>query len=146
MRTIFIISMLSLFVFCSTGLAELVDNGDGTLTDTKTGLMWQKAEAGTMTWKEAIEYSDSLVLAGHSDWRLPDPGELQSLFDSISDKSGINKTAFPDISWAYWSSTSYVDNPDYAITVSFGTTGGGGVIYQGDKRYKQAMRAVRGGQ
>ena len=66
------ISMLSLFVFCSTGYAELVDNGDGTVTDTKTGLMWQKAETGTMTWKAALAYSDTLVLVGYSDWRLPD--------------------------------------------------------------------------
>jgi len=67
MRKIFLISMLSLFVFCSTGYAELIDNGDGTVTDTKTGLMWQKAEAGTKPWEAALAYCETLGLAGHSD-------------------------------------------------------------------------------
>ena len=32
----------------SVAQADLVDNGDGTISDTDTGLMWQKAEAGVM--------------------------------------------------------------------------------------------------
>lgn len=71
MKKIFLISILSLFIFCPAGYAELVDNGDGTVTDTKTGLMWQKADAGTMNWETAIAYCKKLMLAGHSDWRLP---------------------------------------------------------------------------
>lgn len=143
MRKIFLISMLSLFVFCSTGYAELLDNGDGTVTDTKTGLMWQKAEAGTMTWKSAIEYSNALVLAGYSDWRMPDRSELNSLFDSIYDNLSINKTVFPDaMSSGYWSSDAYADNTDYAWAVHLWD----GDNYAVDKNIPRDTRTVRGGQ
>ena len=143
MRKTFLISMLSLFVFCSTGYAEMVDNGDGTVTDTKIGLMWQKAAAGTKTWEAALAYCETLVLAGHSDWRLPDQSELQSLFDSTYDNPSINRTAFPnDTSSLYWSSTTDADNADYAWTVYFLD----GSAYSNDKHTKKDVRAVRGGQ
>ena len=61
MRKILLISMLSLFVFCSTGYAEMVDNDDGTVTDTKTGLLWQKAETG--------QNARSLKVSPSSVWR-----------------------------------------------------------------------------
>ncbi len=150
MRKIFLITILSLFVCCSTGYAELVDNSDGTVTDTKTGLMWQKAEAGIMTWKAALAYSDTLVLAGFSDWRLPDLKELQSLADSILDNPSIYRTAFPDTtSNNYWSSTTNEDATDYAWAV-FCKDGEvyakPGEVYPGDKLNGQGVRAVRGGQ
>lgn len=47
------------------------DNGDGTVTDQVTGLMWQKADGGEMTWEQAREYAGKLRLGGHQDWRLP---------------------------------------------------------------------------
>ncbi len=141
MRKIFLISMLNLFVFCSTGYAELIDNGDGTVTDTKTGLMWQKAEAGTKPWEAALAYCETLGLAGHSDWRLPDRSELQSLFDSIYNNPSINKTAFFDaMSSAYWSSNTYADNTGYAWAVYFGD----GDDYAADKHIGRDVRAVRG--
>ncbi|WP_299982112.1 DUF1566 domain-containing protein [Desulfobacula sp.] len=140
MRKIFLIIILSLFVFCSTGYAELIDNGDGTVTDTKTGLMWQKAVAGTKTWEAALAYCETLGLAGHSDWRLPNRSELKSLFDSIYDNPSINKTVFPDaMSSGYWSSDAYADNTDYAWAVYFGD----GDNYAIDKHNSRDMRAVR---
>jgi len=150
MRKIFLIFMLSLFVFCSTGYAELIDNGDGTVTDTKTGLMWQKVEGGIKTWKEALAYCDTLVLAGHSYWRLPALNELQSIDDSIRDNPSIYRTAFPDdTSSNYWSSTTKDDATDYAWTM-FCKTGEVyakfGEIYTTDKNNGQGVRAVRGGQ
>jgi hypothetical protein len=61
--------------------AELVDNNDGTITDTDTGLMWlQDAnyaktsgydDDGLMNWFEAKIWADNLVYAGYDDWRLP---------------------------------------------------------------------------
>ena len=149
MRNFFLISILSLFIFCSTGYAEMVDNGDGTVTDTKTGLMWQKAEAGTKTWKEAIAYCESLVLAGHSDWRLPDLNELQSIVDSIGDNPSIYRTAFPDTtSYTFWSSTTKDGATDHALVMllkggeSYGEFGD---VSPGDKHNGQGVRAVRGG-
>jgi hypothetical protein len=61
--------------------AILLDNGDGTVTDTSTGLMWlQDANYaktsgydpdGRMTWNKAMAWADALVYAGYDDWRLP---------------------------------------------------------------------------
>ncbi|MEM7828109.1 MAG: DUF1566 domain-containing protein, partial [Candidatus Aenigmatarchaeota archaeon] len=87
----------------------LVDNGDGTVTDVSTGLMWQKAESPPgQTWESAISYCEELSLAGFSDWRLPNIKELASLGDSQDNM--IYMSAFsPDScsgSGAYWSSTS----------------------------------------
>ena len=42
------------------------DNGDGTVTDNVTGLMWQQADGGEMTWENAVAYADSLTLGGHA--------------------------------------------------------------------------------
>jgi hypothetical protein len=58
------------------------DNGDGTVTDTCTGLMWQEADDGnTRTWCNALDYCENLPLAGFNNWRLPNLRELQSIID-----------------------------------------------------------------
>lgn len=45
-----------------------VDNGDGTISDYATGLMWQQADnANLYSWKDALAYADTLTLAGYSD-------------------------------------------------------------------------------
>ena len=46
-------------------------NGDGTVTDTVTGLMWQQTDGGEMTVEAAETYCASLMLGGYDDWRLP---------------------------------------------------------------------------
>lgn len=57
---------------------RFVDNGDGTVTDTKRKLMWQQGDNGReVTFGEAQEYCRTLRLAGHGDWRLPDPTEAE---------------------------------------------------------------------
>jgi hypothetical protein len=57
-----------------------VDNGNGTVTDTSTGLTWQQATApGAYTWKEALAYCENLTLGDRSDWRLPTLKELRSI-------------------------------------------------------------------
>ena len=61
--------------------SRLVDNGDGTVTDVTTGLMWQKKPGPLMTWEQALTHSRSLKIAGYNDWRLPNPHELQTLVD-----------------------------------------------------------------
>ncbi|MBU1914685.1 MAG: DUF1566 domain-containing protein, partial [Candidatus Thermoplasmatota archaeon] len=51
---------------------RFIDNKDGTVTDTRTGLMWEKETApDTYTWEEALRYCEELRLAGHEDWSLP---------------------------------------------------------------------------
>ncbi len=57
------------------------DNGDGTVTDLVTGLMWQQGYSGKMTYSEAVALADSFELASYTDWRLPTIKELYSLID-----------------------------------------------------------------
>ncbi len=56
-----------------------VSNGDGTVTDLNTGLMWQQDPGNKVTYAEAEAGADSLGLGGYSDWRLPTIKELYSL-------------------------------------------------------------------
>lgn len=56
------------------------DNGDGTITDDNTGLMWQQTpSSGSYYWQEAVDYCDSLELSGYDDWRIPSLKELFSI-------------------------------------------------------------------
>jgi hypothetical protein len=70
------------------------DNGDGTVSDLNTGLMWQKTPGSKMTYQQAVANASSFRLAGYSDWRLPTITELYSLilFSGI-DVSGFASSA-----------------------------------------------------
>ena len=73
------------------------DGGDGTVTDTATGLAWMQGDSGhrrfaahlgrnhykdgRMDWPEALRFCENLAFAGGDDWRLPNAKELQSLVD-----------------------------------------------------------------
>ena len=125
--------------------STLVDNGDGTVTDTTTGLMWQQAEADAMTWEAALTYCENLRLAGYNDWRLPNVNELQSIIDYDAYDPAIDTTYFPGaMPNAYWSSTTYEGNADsdnYSWNVSFSS---GDLITQtSDKSNSAYVRAVR---
>ncbi|MCC6696143.1 MAG: DUF1566 domain-containing protein [Candidatus Hydrogenedentes bacterium] len=64
------------------GRNHFVDNGDGTVSDHATGLMWTKADSGVgMDWEHALAYAENLEFAGYSNWRLPNAKELQSIVD-----------------------------------------------------------------
>lgn len=61
-------------------LAEFTSNGDGTVSDESSELMWQSADDGVQRdGLEALLYCEKLNLAGHKDWRLPTAKELTSL-------------------------------------------------------------------
>ena len=78
-------------------LESYTDNGDGTVTDNVTGLMWQQTvPTGTYTWAQAVAYCPTLTLADHSDWRLPSRIELVSIVDlGVTSGPMINSTYFP---------------------------------------------------
>ncbi len=63
--------------------AAYQDNGDGTVTDLNTGLMWVQAPDYSQRWTfdECLAYADSMTVGGYSDWRLPTIKELYSLTD-----------------------------------------------------------------
>lgn len=56
-------------------------NGDGTVTDLNTGLMWAQDPGAKVTYPEAQANADTFSLAGYDDWRLPSIKELYSLID-----------------------------------------------------------------
>ncbi|MBI3677406.1 MAG: PEGA domain-containing protein [Proteobacteria bacterium] len=88
------------------------DNNDGTVTDNKTGLMWQKDDDGQKReWDDSINYCRGLSLGGQRGWRLPDKDELVSLWNNAGSKQNIRDTYFPGMKRSYyWSSTSYALN------------------------------------
>ncbi|MBN1199098.1 MAG: DUF1566 domain-containing protein [Bacteroidales bacterium] len=64
------------------GLNDFKDNGNGTISDNATGLMWTQDDVGNgMTWEEALSYAENAGVAGYDDWRLPNAKELQSIVD-----------------------------------------------------------------
>jgi hypothetical protein len=127
----------------SIATGSYTDNGDGTVTDTSTGLRWQQAGSSNTPWEQALAYCEGLNLGGYTDWRLPTSKELQSLVDYNRYNPAINTTYFPNTaaSW-YWSSTTYVSHTHGAWPVYFDD----GSVTNGNKYYAGYVRAVRGGQ
>jgi hypothetical protein len=120
--------------------AELVDNGDGTVTDTGTGLMWQQDTSGPMSWAEAMAYCRRLVLAGYDDWRLPNLYELRSIVNGDYRDPAINTAFFPDTrSDRYWSSDTSELHSNEARHIDFAR----GHDYEGFKSQRYFVRAVR---
>lgn len=70
-------------------LARFKDNGDGTVTDTQTGLMWAAKDNGRdIDWADARVYCMDYSGGGHTDWRMPTQYELAGLYDR--EESGPN--------------------------------------------------------
>jgi|GEM_PF-3372936 len=76
----------------SNSYGHFIDNGDGTVTDTTTGLMWTKSDSRAMagpnslglTWEAAMDWVRRLNMGGHRDWRMPTIRELQTIYDPNS--------------------------------------------------------------
>ena len=110
------------------GVNDFVDNGDGTVTDRATGLMWSRADSGTgMNWQEALAWvqaKNAEKHLGHDDWRLADrqgaaehrrlhaalptrpdlpPSTRSSTATAITNEGGARDWPF------YWSSTTFID-------------------------------------
>jgi hypothetical protein len=145
------------------------DNGDGTITDNNTGLMWEKQSAdgtihdkeNTYTWDDAFAIhiaglNAGAGFAGHTDWRLPNGKELQSIVNyenvdpALSPVFNTGCVASCTVltcsctrlnTW-FWSSTTYEGQPTRAWFVDSND----GIVYNVDKAGSLYVRAVRGGQ
>ena len=119
------------------------DNGDGTISDRATGLMWQKSGSpNQMLYKNAPAYIEKLNregFAGHSDWRLPTVDELKSLLtpkemngdlyiDPIFDKTQR---------WCWTSDNRASDGAWYVYFVN------GYVYWYDDNGYVRAVRSLQ---
>jgi len=96
---------------------NFTNNLDGTITDSNSSLEWQSVgPVEGLTWQEAINACDQLILAGHSDWRLPHIKEIVSSAVFQRGSEPLNNLFFPDTTLDngfgkyYWSST-----PSYTV-------------------------------
>jgi len=149
------------------GLNDLGDNGDGTVTDAATGLMWTQGDSGHygageladggLNWEQALAFCQGLSSAGHDDWRLPNAKELQSLVDYDRAPATTGTAAIDPIFAStqivgedgeadfpfYWSSTTHADSAGgggWAAYVAFGTAFG----YMPDPRGGSTLMDVHG--
>jgi hypothetical protein len=111
---------------------DYTDNGDGTITDNITGLVWQQVPSSiSYSWEDAQTYCEDLSLAEEDDWRTPNLKELFSISDFTTGWPYINTDYFgltdsPDLKQQYWSSnyyeigTTHEDMPS-AMGVNHGT-------------------------
>lgn len=119
------------------GVNNFSDNGDSTITDNATGLMWTKYDSQTgMGWEDALTWvqtKNNENYLGHNDWRLPHTKELQSIVDYTRSLDATSSAAIDpifsctaitneggntDYPW-YWTCTTHLDNM-YAVYVTFG--------------------------
>jgi hypothetical protein len=141
---------------------SFTSSGDGlTVTDNRTGLVWQKCGAGQSgsscatgsltqyTWNDALNYCNNLSLSNQTDWRIPSAKEFESLTDETKYNPSID-SAFPHTNSTFysvywWSSTTSASSTNSAWYVAFG---GGSVISTGSKDSLSNLnvRCVRGGQ
>ncbi len=148
------------------GSLSFLDNGDGTITDNNTGLMWEKKSAdgsihdwrNLYTWGAAFspfiaQLNTPPCFAGHCDWRLPNYKELVSILNlqrvspSVSPAFTTNcvvactvTTCSCTQSNGYWSSTTYQNAPSAAWFMNF-FNGLPGAIDKSSSFYVRAVRA-----
>lgn len=137
---------------------RFTDNGDGTVTDNLTGLMWLKNGniSGLVTWQAALErvsdlnanpdsYAHIGYTGSYSDWALPNVNELLSLANAevLNSATWLNEKGFIDVQsgalGTYWSSTTASDSTDIAWVVDLG----GGLLGANLKEWTYCAWPVR---
>jgi hypothetical protein len=101
--------------------ARYQSQAGGVVSDTATGLTWQKDvdDAGGKSWTDAKTYCANLSLSGGG-WRLPAFGELLSIVDETKFNPTIDPAAFPNtVASTFWTSSLHVDNSNYAWIIDF---------------------------
>jgi hypothetical protein len=102
-------------------------NGDATVTDGVTSLMWQEVSpSSAYAWADAQAYCTGIMLGGHVDWRLPSRIELFSIVDYSHNLPALDPAGFPgEPPTEVWSSTLLSGSPPSARTIFFaaGDTG-----------------------
>jgi len=154
MKGICLLFAILLLVIFANAEAALIDNDDGTITDTDTGLMWlQNANIeGAMTWDNAVIWANSFVFANYDDWRLPtsadncfgkhcDESEMGHLFyvEEVTSHSHGSDPFFNVMPYMYWSADEYASNPAKAWRFNF-KHGSQGVSNKTLTRYVWAVR------
>ena len=110
-----------------------VDNGDGTVSDLSSGLLWMSCslgqswsegscvgEASALDWQQALQAAHGMEFADMAGWRLPNIKELSTLSERSCVRPAINTELFPNTpSDDFWSATPSVIDADRAWVVAF---------------------------
>ena len=76
------IVLLLIIIIPTVASERFIDNGDGTISDTQTGLMWAGKDNGKpINWKDSWQYCKNYRGGGYADWRMPTLLEIQTLYD-----------------------------------------------------------------
>jgi hypothetical protein len=139
---------------------RFVDNGDGTVTDNLTELIWTKEATLILSkWSEALDYCSTLENgydphAGLSDgsiegdWRLPNVRELFTLYDFSRDTGPFLPEGHPFTGaeqWFYWTSTTSTAFPEFAFTINHWSQDAVVFFFYKLNAYKAWVWCVRGG-
>jgi hypothetical protein len=117
----------------TTPTASLVNNGDGTVSDPATGLMWMKCSVGQtfsnnscigdateLNWQQALQFAHGYQFADLDGWRLPNIKELATITERQCVRPAINETLFPNTpSDDFWTSTPSLLDSQRAWVVAF---------------------------
>ncbi len=108
-----------------SSFTESTVDGKVIVTDTKTGLIWQKEYNNTVSWVNALNYCEISTYAGYTDWRLPNIEELKTLIDDTFYNPASSFPGMPTNT--FFSSSSDVYNTDFVWLVYFsiGAVGSG---------------------
>jgi hypothetical protein len=132
--------LIALSAFCDDFIR---DDTNGIITDNRSGLQWQddaNASLSPTAWQGAIERCEGLALGGYDDWRLPNINELLTIVDYSRFNPAL-ASAFQNSALSrYWSSTSYVANPQVGWTILFTEA----AEFVDDKNIECYVRCVRG--
>ncbi len=137
----------------TTPNGRFIDNGDGTVKDKKTDLIWMRCALGqewdgqtctgtaaAYTWQQALQVADGYTFAGNSNWHLPNIKELTSIVERACYEPAINQNVFPETPSAYfWTASPVANSYDSAWDVYF--YGGGDRSNNKNSRYY--VRLVR---
>ncbi|MFH0838729.1 MAG: DUF1566 domain-containing protein [Candidatus Omnitrophota bacterium] len=131
-------------IFGKPDTSRFKDNGDETITDSMTGLVWQKEENERMDWYSALKACKEMKLGGYSDWRVPNIKELNTILNlDYTNGWWYYKDFFPAKGLQppllhYFSSTPYEGIYVWVTNFCFGYDG-----YYASKNAKLLFRAVR---
>ena len=93
--------------------AALVSQGDGTVLDTNTNLIWLQDwnRNGPADWATQKAWAEGFNFAGSTDWVLPEVSEYNALFIAYGHLASVSQFTNAQ-SYYYWTSTAYAPNPN----------------------------------
>ena len=160
--TVLVVIDFGIGSFVFGGTTRFKDNGDGTISDSKSGFQWTKKDSWNrmgkcLNWYDAMAYVKSLNIGGYSDWRAPTLDEISKWPTGIVERSKNNKIGTNFRNWkeeyslnldtifaegaAFWIWSSEVDGETRAGAIDMRT----GHILNLDKKkcFVLGVRAVR---